>query len=107
VRWLTLTNAAGQGLRVEGTQPLSFSALDVRAEELDPGLSKKQQHTSDVKRHPGQVFLNVDLKQRGVGGDNSWGALPHDPYRLLDKQYSYTYTLRLVGEKSPATAGSD
>ncbi|GAB3573183.1 beta-galactosidase, LacZ type [Hymenobacter daeguensis] len=100
-RWLTLTNAAGQGLRVEGAQALSFSALDVRTEELDPGLSKKQQHTSDVRRHPDRVYLSVDLKQRGVGGDNSWGALPHDPYRLLAKQYSYTYTLRLVDEKTP------
>ncbi|ALW85310.1 beta-galactosidase [Hymenobacter sedentarius] len=99
-RWLTLTNAAGLGLRVEGTQPLSFSALDVRTEELDPGLSKKQQHLSDVKRHD-QVYLSVDLKQRGVGGDNSWGALPHDQYRLLDKTYSYSYTLRLVDEKTP------
>lgn len=100
VRWLTLTNATGQGLRIEGAQPLSFSALDVRAEELDPGLTKKQQHDSDVKRHD-RVFLNVDLKQRGVGGDNSWGALPHDQYRLLDKKYSYSYTLRLVDEKQP------
>jgi beta-galactosidase len=100
VRWLTLTNAAGQGLRVEGLQPLSFSALDVRTEELDPGLTKKQQHMSDVKRHD-RVFLNVDLKQRGVGGDNSWGAQPHDPYRLFDKTYSYSYTLRLVDEQRP------
>jgi beta-galactosidase len=106
VRWLTLTNATGQGLRVEGAQPLSFSALDVRTEELDPGLSKKQQHISDVKRHPERVFLSVDLKQRGVGGDNSWGALPHDQYRLLDKQYSYSYTLRLVDGKGVA-AGSE
>jgi beta-galactosidase len=100
VRWLALTNGRGQGLRVEGLQPLSFSALDVRTEELDPGLTKKQQHTTSVRRHD-RVYLNVDLKQRGVGGDNSWGALPHDPYRLLDKTYSYSYTLRLVDEQTP------
>ncbi len=98
-RWLTLTTPAGQGLRVEGAQPLSFSALDVPAEELDPGLTKKQQHTSDVRHH--RVFLSVDLAQRGVGGDNSWGALPHDQYRLLAKEYSYSYTLRLVDGKTP------
>lgn len=95
-RWLTLTTPTGQGLRVEGAQPLSFSALDVPAEELDPGLTKKQQHTSDVRHHHDRVYLSVDLAQRGVGGDNSWGALPHDQYRLLAKQYSYTYTLRLL-----------
>ncbi len=35
------------------------------------------------------------------GGDNSWGALPHDQYRLLTKQYSYSYTMRLVSNEKP------
>jgi beta-galactosidase len=101
VRWLTLTNAAGQGLRVEGAgQPICFSATPFRSEDLDPGLSKKQQHPTDLKAHS-QTWLHLDLAQRGVGGDNSWGALPHDQYRLLAKQYSYSYILRLVGEKQP------
>jgi beta-galactosidase len=100
VRWVTLTNAAGLGLRVEGQQPISFSALPFRSEDLDPGLTKKQQHPTDLKLR-NSVTLHVDLKQRGVGGDNSWGALPHEPYRLLDKKYAYTYTLRLVDEKAP------
>ncbi|WP_375433661.1 glycoside hydrolase family 2 TIM barrel-domain containing protein [uncultured Hymenobacter sp.] len=95
VRWLMLQNKAGQGLRLEGLQPLCFSALNTSTEDLDPGLSKKQQHLNDVKRHDA-VFLHLDLKQRGLGGDNSWGALPHDQYRLLDKKYSYTYTMRLL-----------
>ncbi|QDA58745.1 glycoside hydrolase family 2 TIM barrel-domain containing protein [Hymenobacter jejuensis] len=101
VRWVTLTNAEGLGLRLEGLQqPICFSALPYRAEDLDPGLTKKQQHPTDL-RPRGAVFVNVDLKQRGVGGDNSWGALPHDAYRLLDKTYSYSYTLRLVDDKAP------
>ncbi|MBO0357958.1 DUF4981 domain-containing protein [Hymenobacter sp. BT186] len=101
VRWLTLTNAEGLGLRVEGMgQPICFSALPFRTEDLDPGLSKKQQHPTDVKMR-NSVTLQVDLKQRGVGGDNSWGALPHEQYRLLDKQYKYSYILRLVDDKQP------
>jgi beta-galactosidase len=101
VRWLTLTDAAGQGLRVESAgQPICFSALPFRTEDLDPGLSKKQQHPTDLKAH-GQTWLHLDLAQRGVGGDNSWGALPHDQYRLLAKQYSYSYTLRLVSGEKP------
>ena len=74
--------------------------LPLRAEDLDPGLTKKQQHPTDVKMR-GSITLQVDLKQRGVGGDNSWGALPHDQYRLLDKQYKYSYILRLVDDKQP------
>jgi beta-galactosidase len=94
VRWLTLTNREGKRLRVEGAQPLCFSALNVATEDLDPGLTKKQQHPADL-HFSRNVHLQIDLAQRGVGGDDSWGALPHEPYRLLAKKYTYTYTLRL------------
>jgi beta-galactosidase len=97
VRWLTLTNNNGAGLMVQGAQPVCFSAINAMAEDLDPGLKKKQQHPADIKPRS-TVYLNIDLKQRGVGGDNSWGALPHDAYRLLEKKYSYSYTLQLLGK---------
>ncbi|GAO27575.1 glycoside hydrolase family 2 TIM barrel-domain containing protein [Geofilum rubicundum] len=93
VRWLTLTNDEGVGLRVEGVQPLSVSALHFQSEDFDPGLTKKSQRTVDV--YPSwNVFLNVDLAQRGLGGDDSWGRLPHREYRLLEDSYSYSYVLK-------------
>ncbi|WP_069661276.1 glycoside hydrolase family 2 TIM barrel-domain containing protein [Arcticibacter eurypsychrophilus] len=95
MRWMKLTNKQGQGLEVSGIQPLSFSALNVRTEDLDPGTTKKQQHPTDIKTTR-NVILHIDLKQRGVGGDNSWGAYPHKAYLLLDKKYAYSYILRLV-----------
>ncbi|MCX2678481.1 DUF4981 domain-containing protein [Galbibacter sp. EGI 63066] len=95
VRWLQLTNEDGKGLLITGEQPLCFSALNVSTESIDPGLTKAQRHTTDV--HPeDKVYLHVDYKQRGLGGDNSWGALPHEAYRLLAPAYQYTYTLRLI-----------
>lgn len=97
VRWLTLTNNEGKGLQIEGVQPICFSALNNRTEDFDPGLTKKQQHPTDVKPRD-EVYLTIDLKQRGVGGDDSWGALPHNQYRLLDKKYSYSYVMRLIGQ---------
>ena len=98
VRWLKLTDDKGEGLLIEGLQPICFSALNHLAEDLDPGLTKKQQHPIDLK--PRQLIsLHIDLKQRGVGGDNSWGAWPHDPYRLTDKRYSYSYVMRPVVKK--------
>ena len=98
VRWLSLTNSKGAGLLIEGVQPICFSATNYSTESLDPGLTKKQQHPTDLKTD-GTVQLHIDLKQRGVGGDNSWGALPHDQYRLLDKKYTYSYVIRLTGNK--------
>lgn len=92
VRWLTLKNKNGKGIRIDGVQPLSVSATNNCPEDLDPGMTKKQQHWSDVlPRH--EVVLCVDLFQRGVGGLQSWGAKPLDQYRFMDKEYSYSYTI--------------
>lgn len=93
-RWLELTNG-NLLVRIDAVeQPFCFSTLHNTTEDLDPGVTKKQQHISDVTPRKLTV-LQVDHAQRGVGGDNSWGALPHDEYRLLKKQYSYTYKISL------------
>ena len=92
VRWLELTDGEGVGLRIEGLQPLSISAMPYRSEDLDPGLTKKQMHYSDIEPRR-EVVLSVDLAQRGVGGDNTWGAQPHDPYRLTADRYEYGYII--------------
>ena len=80
---------------IKGYQPICFSALDVRTEDVDPGSNKKQQHPTDIKK-AGATVLHIDLNQRGVGGDNSWGAYPHEQYLLKDKKYSYTYSIKLI-----------
>ena len=49
-------------------------------------------HSSDVKVRD-LVTLNLDYKQRGVGGDNSWGAMPHEQYRLQPESLSYSFYL--------------
>lgn len=98
VRWVSLLDAQGFGLKVTGLQPLAFTALHFTLEDLDPGLTRKLQHTVDVIPQK-NICLHIDLKQRGLGGDNSWGMLPHNEYRLLDKKYSYSYRLQFVGEK--------
>ncbi|MBB4042894.1 beta-galactosidase [Bacteroides reticulotermitis] len=95
VRWLTLLDKDGSGIRVTGLQPIAFSALHFSPEDLDPGLTRKLQHTIDVIPQK-NVFLHVDLKQRGLGGDNSWGMYPHNQYRLLDKKYSFSYLIELI-----------
>jgi beta-galactosidase len=93
-RWIKIANEQGKGLMIEGVQPISFSLLPFKTEDLDPGLSKKQQHPTDIKIRD-ENTLQIDLKQRGVGGDDSWGALPHKEYRLTDKKFTYSYILSL------------
>lgn len=97
VRWLTLKDGSGKGIRVDGAQPLSVSATNYRPEDLDPGMTKKQQHWSDIIPRK-ETVLCVDLFQRGVGGLNSWGAKPLDQYRFHDKEYRYRFTLTPLDE---------
>ena len=99
VRWLTLLDSEGQGVRITGLQPVAFSALHFSPEDLDPGLTRKLQHTIDIVPQK-NIFLHVDLRQRGLGGDNSWGMYPHNEYRLLDKKYTYSYMIELVEKGS-------
>ena len=87
-----LQDKSGQGIKITGLQPLGFSALPYTTEDLDPGLTKKQRHPSDLHERD-FIDLHVDLSQRGVAGDNSWGMLPHRPYRLLGHQYGYGFVI--------------
>jgi Beta-galactosidase/beta-glucuronidase len=96
LRWLTLTDNDGKGIRIEGLQPICASALQNWPEDFDPGLSKKYRHTNDITPNRDEVILSVDLAQRGVGGDNSWGAYPHEQYLLKAKEYSYGYVIKPV-----------
>lgn len=91
VRWLTLTNADGLGLKATaiGT-PLSAGASHFSKPDLEQAAYSFQL----PKR--AQVFLNLDWKQMGVGGINSWStaAYPMEPYRIPGNQpYEFSYRL--------------
>ncbi|WP_417885815.1 glycoside hydrolase family 2 TIM barrel-domain containing protein [Zunongwangia sp.] len=94
-RWLKLTDTNGNILSVKGLQPLSFSALPIKTEALDPGETKKNQHPTNL-RYRDETTLHIDLAQRGLGGDTSWSAYPHSEYRLTGDSYSYSYILKLI-----------
>lgn len=97
VRWLELRNKNGNGIHIDGLQPLSVSATNNKPEDLDPGKTKKQQHSSDILPR-NEVVLCIDLFQRGVAGLNSWGAKPLDQYRFQDKEYTYSYTISPINK---------
>jgi beta-galactosidase len=92
VRWVKFTNEQGAGVKFLGAQPICFSALPYIAEDMDPGITKKNQHPSDLNER-NFISVHIDLGQRGVGGDNSWGALPHEPYLLKESKYSYAFII--------------
>ncbi|MBT4401152.1 MAG: DUF4981 domain-containing protein [Bacteroidetes bacterium] len=104
VRWATLLNQAGTGLKITSgdiRQGLGFSALHMENEQFDTtdGLDypgNKSKHINDIHEKE-LVQLNIDLGQRGLGGDNSWGARPQKKYQMTgDKVYLYSFELKPV-----------
>jgi len=100
-RWFSLTDDGGKGIIVRGNPTICFSALhNLHSDFASPGklstyrpdAKTANTHTTDVKPRD-LVAVNIDFGQIGVGGDNSWGALPHHQYRLLEDNYLYSFWL--------------
>ena len=94
VRHLQLTNQSGLGLKVVAhNTPIEFNALNYATEDLDEGEQKTLRTPADLNEGD-FVELHIDHKMMGVGGDNSWGAMPHAPYRFYaNKTYNYSFSL--------------
>ncbi len=96
IRWVKLLDSSGQGIRIDSIDRLlGFNARHQYDSDFDAGDKKSQTHMSDIKRRP-LVSVNIDHSQMGVGGDTSWGALPHPQYRLAPQDYEYSYLISPV-----------
>jgi beta-galactosidase len=93
VRWMALFDRAGDGVRVEGAQPLSMNALAFPYEDLylRPRGTWK---SSEIAAH-GDGSLLVDMAQAGVGGDTGWSldGRAHVKYRIALKPATYSFTV--------------
>ena len=91
VRWVTFTNAAGVGLRATGLDTtLNFSAWPFPMSELE-----RAKHSAEI-RMSNEITVNLDYMQMGVGGDDSWGAQPHEKYRIPITHWDYKFRLEPV-----------
>jgi len=97
VRWLSLTEESGIGLKVDAIEaPFEFNALHYATKDLDPGEKKAGRSYHKLKEGD-FIELHIDHKMMGVGGDNSWGAKPHEKYRYYaDKEYSYRFRIKPI-----------
>ncbi len=86
VRWLSLADDRGRGLRVLGAPTLEFSASHFTAADL---FSAK--HTIDLRPRD-EVVLSLDHAQRGLG-TASCGPDTLEQYRLLEPEYHFRYAL--------------
>ncbi len=88
VRWVELTNDAGQGIRVEGR--FDFAARRWTSEDLDAA-----KHTKDL-RPTDWIYLNLDIAQNGLGTAACGpGVLPQ--YQLHAHKASIELTFTRLG----------
>ena len=96
VRWAALTDDAGTGLLVIGLPHLSLSALPYRISDLDGGETKSRTHWAELAPRD-EITMALDYRQTGVGGDDSWGAVPHREYTLWPQNLEYRFLMRPIG----------
>jgi beta-galactosidase len=93
VRTVSFVNSSEIGIKISAVDELlSFSAHHQLNSDFDEGEKKIQKHTYDVPKRK-LVNVNIDFKQMGVGGDTSWGAMPHDQYQIEAKDYTYSFII--------------
>ena len=94
VRWAALQNKDGEGLLVKtASHPLNVSAWNFPMKDIEyiPSMIRHIHGGSIEKKD--MVWLNIDSKQMGVGGDNTWGAQTHPEYTITPEAQSYSFYL--------------
>ena len=91
-RWASFTNSKGKGIIIKGENIFEFSAHHQKNSDFDGGNRKSQTHSTDIIKRP-IINLNIDHKQMGVGGDDSWGKLPHEKYQIKPENLNYSYSI--------------
>ncbi len=93
IYWAKLTNSEGKGLQIESIrQPLSFSVWPFTQAQIENANRIEELEFGNT------ITLNIDHKQMGVGGDNTWSidARPHKPFRVSAKEYQYSFRLQII-----------
>ena len=105
-RWLAICNQLGKGLVFHAAnENFEFNVSDVLMESIDngddwhndaPRLTAVDKKHIDAYQKSDRVDVFIDYKMQGVGGNNSWGALPEEEYRLVPKNLNVEYGFYLI-----------
>lgn len=84
---------SGHGITFKGEPLIGFGAQFFKPDDYDrtaADVMKRNFHPYQLKRRD-RIYVNIDYRQRGVGGTDSWGTPPLTAYTLpwLDYRYSF------------------
>ncbi|GAA0083751.1 glycoside hydrolase family 2 TIM barrel-domain containing protein [Clostridium sp. CTA-7] len=81
VRWVRVTDSNNEGLSFKYINtPFELSVLPYSAHELENAMHIEELPPINY------TWVRIIAKQMGVGGDDSWGALVHDEYKISSKE---------------------
>ncbi len=98
VRSVSFTNKDGIGFEVRSSIPICFNAQYYSKAQYSNEPEVVYSHPTDLKQED-RIYLNIDHKQMGVGGDNSWGAEVHEEYRVMPHEYYYRFVIRPIAKE--------
>ena len=87
VRWITITDAAATGLKITGAPLMEVNVQNYSQDALNLAKPSKKLYRGD------KTYINIDLKQMGLGGDDSWSPRVHEEYQLREKSYSFGFVI--------------
>ena len=91
IRWMSFANQK-DGLMIIADSLLSMSAWPYTEEDII-----KAKHTNSLK-DAGFITVNIDLKQMGVGGNDSWSdvSAPLPQYQIKAGNYQYGFYIKPI-----------
>lgn len=100
--WFCVSDRSSYGVVFAASETLEFSALPFSTNEIDCITKMNYRHPSDLRK-TGMTYIHIDKKQMGIGGDNSWGAMPHEQYRILPEEMDFMFFIKPVNlnDESP------
>ena len=94
VRYVTFTDEQRRGIKISGDPLIGFAAQKYDVCDYDT-FSKQGLHPHQLPEQK-QIFINIDYKQRGVAGTDSWGTPPLFQYTLPWRDYRYRFRIETV-----------
>ncbi|MDR1273756.1 MAG: DUF4981 domain-containing protein [Odoribacteraceae bacterium] len=98
LRYWSVVDIDGRGLLIRSGAPFSASALPFLQEDLDDGPVKDQRHSGELQPRD-LTAVSFDLKQMGLGCQNSWGAWPWPEYLLPYGNYTFKAVITPVKKR--------
>jgi beta-galactosidase len=98
VRLVSFHDDKGYGVSFAGlsNKPIGFGAEYFATDDYDASKldhTRRNLHPHELVKRD-RIFVNIDHKQRGVGGTDSWGAEPLSNYILPWLDYRYSYVIK-------------